>query len=262
MERLLARLERRFGALAIPNLTYFVVGGMAIVFVLSMVRPEFQGELTLDVRLVLRGQLWRLVTYLFLPTSDSMLWVIFSLWWVHLVGTTLEAEWGAFRLNLFYLVGMLGTTVAAIVTSQPETNTYLNASLFFAFATLFPDYQIRLYFLLPIRVKWLALVSAAFLVYAAVVGDWGTRAAIAVALSNYFLFFGGRLVDMARARNVQVRQAARRAETAPEPSFGLGARVCALCGAREADGADIRVCSCEKCGKPPRALCLEHARNH
>jgi membrane associated rhomboid family serine protease len=259
MERLLARLERRFGKYAIGNLTAIVVAGMAAVFLLSMIRPDLVGALTLDIEAVEHGQVWRLFTYLFLPRTFSIIWIIFSLGFVYYIGTNLESHWGSFQFNVYYALGMLGTTVAAFLTQGEQTNWWLNLSLMLAFGTLFPDEEIWMFFI-GIPAKWLAMIDAGYMVYGLVVGDWSQRAGILAAMSGYFLFFSGSLVDILRRRNLQVRQAARRASIGPtaQPS---ATRVCAICGARQEDGADIRVCSCAKCGGP-RSLCLEHARNH
>src|SRR5882757_7165859 len=110
MEQLLARLERRLGKFAVPNLTGFIIGGMAIVFVLSRFQHEFIGKLVLDFSAVQRGEVWRLVTYLFIPRDTgpsqmSVMWMLFTLYWLWFVGSTLEAEWGAFKLNVYYLIG-------------------------------------------------------------------------------------------------------------------------------------------------------------
>jgi len=265
MDALLARLERTFlGRLAIERLTTYVVGGMAVMFVLLYMKPELYPQLTLDPYYALK-QPWRFVTYFFLPTSRSLMWILFSLYWTWLVGTNLEHEWGAFKLNVYYILGALGTTAVAWLTGMPQANFWLNTSLFFAFATLFPNYEILLFFIVPIRVKWLALLMAGYIGFSFFEGDLGVKAAIGIAFGNYFLFFAGHLVALARGQQLQMKQAARRSsmrqaeEDAAPPS---GGRVCAICGATQEGGADIRVCSCEKCGGVPRELCLEHARNH
>jgi hypothetical protein len=197
------------------------------------------------------GQVWRLFTFLFIP-SDMSLWMLVGLYFTWWVGSSLETNWGAFKLNAYYFTGIFCTIVAALVAG-PQANTWLNVSLFLAFATVFPDVQILLMFILPIRVKWLA--------YSAAVGDWALRASILAALVNYALFFGGHWREALRTRNLGVRQKARREELRSEaPRHGN--RVCAICGAEEATGADIRVCSCEKCGGQRRDLCLAHAKSH
>lgn len=262
MSRLFARIERSLGRFAIERLTTFIVGGMALVFVLALSRPEFLDHLTLDPSRLAKEP-WRLVTYLFLPTSSSVFWFAFSLYWTWLIGTNLEQEWGAFRLNVYYLLGALGTTAAALITREPQGNFWLNTSLFFAFATIFPNYQITLFFIIPIRVKWLGLVTLALVGFSFFTGDLGVKAAIAVALGNYLVFFAGHLWRLARGTQLQAKQAMRRSSFRPpaDEEVESASKSCAICGARQSDGADIRVCSCEKCGSP-RQLCLEHARNH
>jgi hypothetical protein len=267
MDRFLARLERRFGRFAIPNLVFYVVAGMGLVWILSMTRPEVVDRLVLDMDAVRAGQVWRLGTFLFIPIASSswlplppwllMLITLYFTWWI---GVSLEQHWGAFKFNAYYFVGMLGT-IAVATFAGPQTNVWLNASMFLAFATAFPDVQILFMFILPIRVKWLGILAALGIGYAALAGGWGTRAAILVSFGNYLLFFGDHWMSLLRQRNVIVRQRAKR-EQFKDGDSPFGRRVCAMCGAREADGADIRVCSCEKCGGTPRTLCLEHARNH
>jgi membrane associated rhomboid family serine protease len=260
MESLLARLERRFGRYAIPNLILVVVGGMAVVWALSSQHPEMQERLFLDWPAVRRGQAWRLVTFLFVPfgSSFSLLLNLYFMWWV---GSSLEQHWGAFKFNVYYFAGVLGAIVAAMITGR-ASNVWLNdASLLLAFATLFPDVEILLFFILPIRVKWLGILSAGAAVFFFATGGWVTRAEIAASLAGYLLFFSGHWLDVWKGRGVVVRQKARRRELESDAPV-LRRRVCAICGASEADGTDIRVCSCEKCGGKPRELCLEHSRNH
>jgi Rhomboid family len=279
MEQLLARLERRFGRYAIHNLISVVVGGMAIVWVLSLLKPEFQDRLWLDIPAVRHGQVWRLVTFLFIPPPSKPMWVIINLYFTWWVGSSLEQRWGPFKFNAYYLLGALGTVVAAVIAG-PATNFWLDASLFLAFATVFPDVTILLFFLIPVRVKWLGIVAALFMAYAAATQGWGARGSIAASMVNYLVFFGEHWYAVLRDRGTVSRQKVRRESVRPAPG-GLrpgpggripgpmpdgrpvfGERVCAVCGAREAEGADIRVCSCEKCGGQQRSLCLVHARNH
>jgi membrane associated rhomboid family serine protease len=264
MDRLLARLERTFLArLAIERLTMLIVGGMAITYVLCRIRPDFAQHLVLYPQLV-PSQPWRLVTFLFLPPADRWeIWVLLELYFTWLVGTGLEHEWGALKFNVYYLLGAIGTAAAGWLTGTAQTNEYLNLSLFFAFATIYPDYEIRLFFVLPVKVKWLGIIAGGYLAFKVIESGTSTRVAIAVVFANYLLFFAGHIAALARGRQMLVRQAARRAEQRPRATEREeDVRACAICGAKQADGADIRVCSCEKCGGTPRQLCLDHARNH
>jgi hypothetical protein len=271
MEKILARLERRFGRYAIHNLIGLIVGGMAIVWVLSLLKPEFQDQLSLDIRAVRHGQVWRLVTFLFIPPPSQPIWVLINLYFTWWVGSSLEQHWGPFKFNVYYALGAIGTVVAALIAG-PATNLWLDASLFLAFATVFPEVTILLFFVIPVRVKWLGIVAALLMAYAAVTGGWGARASIAASMVNYVIFFGEHWVGIFTSRATVARQkarlesmrpsAGRSSSPSPDGRPVFGERVCAICGAREADGADIRVCSCEKCGGQPRTLCLDHARNH
>jgi hypothetical protein len=269
MERLLARLERRLGRFAIPNLAYVVYGGMGFIFLLSFVRPELEPFLKLDVHRVLQGQVWRLVTFIFLPPRgggflfpDHPFWTILGIYMFWMVASNLESHWGAFKLNAFYFLGLVGTIAAASISGMSVSNGWLNMSLFLAFATVFPDEVFQMFFILPVKAKWLGILDAALLGWALLTGDVAIRLGIAFAFANYTLFFAGFWLDWYKRRNLQVRQAARRAGAPPEAPTKAGARTCAICGASEDEGADIRVCSCDKCGGKPRNLCLPHARAH
>jgi hypothetical protein len=274
MERLLARLERRFGKHAIEHLPAFLVGGMALAFVGGLSRPEFIAALAFDPFAIRHGQVWRLITFLFIPESGrSYFFTLFNLYWLYFIGSSLEAQWGAFKLNVYYFVGVALTISGAFAVGGGASNVFLNYSLTFALATVFPDYEFLLMFLFRMKMKWLGWILVALSVYEASNGGPAAWAALAASFATYLLFFTPQLVAIARGRAVQMHQASRRQSLAPTseataptgltgPTGSLGQRACAMCGASEADGADIRVCTCEKCGGTPRLLCLAHARNH
>ena len=142
-----------------------------------------------------RGQVWRLITYIFIPTTNSPIWIIFVLLFLWFIGEGLERAWGAFRLNLFYFVGMIGTTIAAFFFGSNFSNTMLNATLFFAFAHFYPEEVIYIFFILPAKVKWIAWVAAALLLFGFVTGPNSYRMALVAAFANYLIFFGPELVS-------------------------------------------------------------------
>ena len=263
MERLLARLERKLGRFAIHNFTTYLVGAMAVAFAVGLFRPDMLEMMVFDPHLVAR-QPWRIVTFLAMPPTGSIFWIFFSLAFTYFIGNSLESNWGAFKYNVYYFVGALTTVAASFATGVPATNIFLNESLLFAVATLAPGFEI-LFFFFPIKLKWIGLFGFALVVYQFIQTDNGTRMIIAASFVNYLLFFGGHLLGLLRGRRVEVRQAARRASFRPpqvERAKEETGRACAICGARQDDGADIRVCTCEKCGGKARELCLAHARAH
>jgi len=135
---LLDKLERRFGFLGIPGLIRIVIGFTALVYVLVYLNRGFESFLTLDPALILRGQVWRLVTYIFIPQPFSPLWVLLALWFLWFIGEGLERAWGPFRLTLYFVVGMIGTTISAFFFGSNFSNGMLITSLFFAFARFIP----------------------------------------------------------------------------------------------------------------------------
>lgn len=177
----------------------YIVGAMAVVFVVDLVLPDtnIYYMLSLDMSRVKVGEIWRLVTFIFLPPSSSVIWIIFSLYFYWMIGSALEAQWGAFRFNLYYLTGILGSILAALITGY-STNTYLNLSLYLAFAILYPNFQLMLFFVIPVKVKYLALLSVAFYVYMLIVGDLSVKITIILSLINVILFFGGDIVTRIR----------------------------------------------------------------
>jgi membrane associated rhomboid family serine protease len=227
----LDKLERRFGFLAIPGLMRIVVAFTGLTFLLVRLNPGFRFMLDLDPGRIRHGEIWRLITYIFLPQTDSFLWVFLLLWFLWFIGEGLEQAWGAFRLTLYFIVGMIGTTVAAFFFGTRFSNSMLYASLFFAFAKFYPDQVIYLFFILPAKIKWMAWVSAAFLLFGFVVSTNSYRMALVAALANYLIFFGPEIIHDARHRGEVSARRKRYAQSARSEAEPL--HKCAVCGATE-----------------------------
>jgi len=233
----LDKLERRFGFLGIPGLIRIVIGFTALVYVLTLLNPGFLAVLDLDPARILHGQLWRLVTYIFIPRgigppgSMQTLWLLLALWFLWFIGEGLERAWGSFRLTLYFVVGMIGTTIAAFFFGSNFSNGMLIASLFFAFARFYPDEVIYILFVLPVKIKWLAWILAAYLLLRFVLQPNSYRAALIAAFINYFIFFGPEIIHLARhRRDVSTRR--RRFESQSRNATEALHR-CAVCGATE-----------------------------
>ena len=239
----LDKLERRLGFLAVPGLMRIVVGLTALVFMLVRLNPDFRFVLDLDPARVLHGEVWRLVTYIFLPQTASFLWIVLFLWFLWFIGDGLEQAWGAFRLTLYFFVGVIGTTAAAFFFGARFSNSMLYASLFYAFARFYPDQVIYILFILPVKIKWLAWVSAAFLLLGFFMNSNSYRMALVAALSNYLIFFGPEIVYEARHRgevSARRKRFATQSRSEAEPLHK-----CAVCGATELSdpNLDFRVAS-------------------
>jgi hypothetical protein len=266
MDRFLARVERRFGYLAIPGLSVWLVGLMALSFVLEFGKPGTLGRLMLDPARVMDGEYWRLVTWVFITPTMSPIWVLFTLAFYHTMATALEEQWGSFRFQLFLLVGMTLTTTMCMALGMVGTNTHLLMSLFLAFATLWPDYTIQLYFILPVKVKWLAWLDVAFIVLTVVTSPGLYKLFPVVALGNYLLFFAPHLLEQARGiRRVTERKGAMRDFQKASAAAKPATRTCAECGINDVTHprAEFRVCTCEeRCHGKATTLCLDHVRAH
>lgn len=189
--KLLDKMERKFGKIAIPNLSVLIIVGMFVVYAVNMIFPErgIMNMLTLDMSAALQGEFWRFISFIFLPPDSSVIFIVFALYFYYLAGSSLESQWGSYRFNVYYFIGIIGTIIAAVITGFGH-NMYLNLSLFLAFAVLFPDYEILLFFFIPIKVKYLAILDGIFLAIMLVLGSWSVKAAIIASLINFILFFG------------------------------------------------------------------------
>ncbi|HTL13258.1 MAG TPA: hypothetical protein VL588_12260 [Bdellovibrionota bacterium] len=202
--RWLSWLERRVGWLAIPQLGILLVTLQALGFLMILASPNYYFLLALEPHAVMAGQVWRVVTFLSLPLTTSPLWLIFTLWFMYFVVNTLEAEWGAFRATFYVLVSVVVTVAYSFATGYPVTDiSHFESSLFLAAAALYPEYEVSLFMILPIKMKWLALLGVGFLGMELWNGDWGTRGLLAATYSNYLIFFGPLHLD-------QIKSAIRR----------------------------------------------------
>jgi membrane associated rhomboid family serine protease len=227
----LDKLERRLGFLAVPGLVRIIVGISALIFFLVRFNPDLRFVFDLDPERIRHGEVWRLLTYIFIPQTFSFLWILFVLWFLWFIGDGLERAWGSFRLTLYVIVGMIGTTAAAFFFGSNFANSMLIASLFFAFARFYPDEIIYAFFILPVKIKWLAWASAALLLLGFFMKSNSYRMALVAALSNYLIFFGPEIVYEARHRR-EVSTRRRRFEIHSR-SEAEPLHKCAVCGATE-----------------------------
>lgn len=269
----------RFG---IPNLMRVIVIGNAAVYILSMLtmytNPAALDFLKFNLNGLLHGEIWRIVTFIFYPSASSPLMLIISLYFYYWIGSTLEQQWGTAKFNLYYFSGMLLTVIGAILASLITGNsfisvagtTYVNLSMFFAFAFLFPDTQVLLFFIVPIKMKWLAYLDAALfavdVVRSLLAGNWGGALLPVIALLNFAVFIWPEVHYMAdraayrhRPQTVQFKRAAQQQQK-QEQQQGYHHK-CAVCGRTDTDYPDLQFRYCSKCAGY-HCFCQDHIFTH
>jgi len=251
------RAEAKFGHIAIPGLPRIIVGFNALVFLLYNLNPYFLQYLTLDPDMVMKGQVWRLVTYIFIPSFGGFLpgWLsaAFYLLFLWFVANGCEEAFGPFKFTWYYLTGMIGITAAAFFFGGNFSNILLNTSLLFAFARFYPEVVIYLFYVLPVKVKWLAWFTAAVLILEFLGGSMEYRIGLIVALANYFLFFGPGLVAEARQRN-EIAARRRRFEQEARTTDTEPLHRCAVCDRTEISAPQLEF----RVAKDGQEYCMEH----
>ena len=191
------KLERRFGKYAVPNLMKYICVIYVVGYLIQMFNPLlYFYYLDLDAEAILHGHIWRIITFIFYPPSTSFLWMIVALFVYYSLGMTLERVWGTFKYNFFYFTGVILLVLAAILIylvtgySVQLYPTYMTFSIFLAYSLTFPETTFLLYFIIPIKAKWLAIAEVVlYLFYFVALPGLGNKVAILVSLLNVALFF-------------------------------------------------------------------------
>lgn len=266
----------------IPNLMKIIVGGNIIVYLLAMFAGwDSISFLAFNLHHVLHGEIWRLITFIFYPTNSGLFFLVVSLYFYYFIGTTLEREWGTAKFNLYYLSGVILTLVSTIVASllsgynlTVAGTSYINMSMFLAFAMLYPDTQVLLFFIIPLKIKWLAWIDVGFfgisilssLMQGNLVG-WMTPL---IAILNFVVFFWTAIMDeinyrQGRARHqsshqtIQFKQAVRQ-QKKKEENRGYRHK-CEICGRTDTDYPNLEFRYCSRCAGY-HCFCQDHIFNH
>lgn len=278
----LNKLERKYGRYAIHNLMLYISILYATGFIVNQINPTFYSEyLMLDIQKVLHGEIWRIVTFLIQPQFSNMLYAAIGIYFYYWIGSTLEKSWGAFRFNLYYLSGMLLNVLAIIIifivtgTSYIMGMEYINYAMFLAFAVLFPDVQILLFFIIPIKIKYIAYLDAAFILISLIryfaSGDYYMCLAILLALGNFILFFMTSRNykrfspgEVKRKRNFKSQvQSGQKGNNVVD--FNGRKKItrhkCAVCGRTELDDENLEFRFCSKCDGNYE-YCMDHLFTH
>lgn len=260
----LNKLERKIGKFYIRNLMLIIIAGTILVFAFTMMSPDSNliDRIILNPSKVKEGEVWRLVTFIFVPSSGSIISFMFSMYFNYLAGTGLENEWGEFKFNFYYFVGMIATIIVSMITGVSTTGSFINMSLFLAFAMVYPDFKILLFYVLPVKVKYLAifdgiLIAINFITYLSIFSIGGMLITL-VPVINFFIFFGKQLVRGTRSNATNFkRQQKFKSQVRPIEVLHR----CEVCGITEAQDPNMEFRYCSKCsGK--QCYCINHIRDH
>jgi membrane associated rhomboid family serine protease len=256
--KLLDKLDRKIGRFAIPNLTIYLIAGQSFFYVMYLTNKLERSATILTADLVMQGEWWRLFTLPFDPPRQSLIFTLFAWYFFYMLGSTLEQHWGEFRYNVYLLFGCLMTVAASfLVPAYPVSNTFLAGSVFLAFAALFPDYQILLFFILPVRIKWLALLTWLGYAYQIIFGDWATRLMVLAATANFLVFFAQDIITNLRYGR---RQIVKKAAGMTRKDDGPRHR-CTTCGITDQSHPEMDFRYCPQCNGQ-HGYCREHIFGH
>lgn len=282
----MSSFERRFGKFAIKNLSFILVLCYAVGYFFELIDRSntLIYYLTLNPYAILHGQIWRLVTWILIPpSSGGIFFTLIMLYFYCSIGTTLERTWGTYRYNVYIFGGMLFTIVGSfllmgycylfqaeqIALYTPEmffsavstvfSTYYINMSIFLGFAATFPDAQVLLMFIIPIKVKWLGIIYGVMLVYEFLIYNVYNKFAILASLLNFIVFF----LTSRNMMHLNPKQIHRRQEFKRDirKNTGITKHKCAICGRTEVDSPNMQFRFCSKCDGNYE-YCEEHLYTH
>lgn len=296
MGNIINKLERKFGRYAINNLALYIIGGYVIGYIFEFINSGLMDALTLNPYRIFHGEIWRLFTWVLVPPSDFGLFTIIMLFFYYSLAKNLEYSWGAFRFNLYIFSGIVMTIIGAIIyyfvseavimkqlaDSLSDVSSlasvkdayykqmfsffstyYINLSIFLAFAACYPNMQVMLYFIIPIKIKWLAyldVVVLAFEIYRFIqAGVWAGVVAIVVSLLNFVVFFfATRNVQRISPKEIhRKRNYSKQVNSASRTTI----HKCAICGRTNEDDDSLEFRFCSKCDGNYE-YCQDHLFTH
>jgi membrane associated rhomboid family serine protease len=256
----------------------YIVFISAAVFLISIM--DTQGRLIPQMRFIpdyiLEGQVWRLITWVFIPIQGNPIFTAIALYFYYFIGTTLEREWGKGKFTIYYALGILLNIIGGFIirytlgTIPLVIPIFLNFSLFFAFAVLFPDFTIRLFLIIPIKIKWAALLNAAFFLWsiisALVVQNFAEAFMPVIALLNFFLICGNDLLSRFRPLKAQGKsQFSSFKKEAKKTKRNIDSQPyrhkCEVCGKTDTEYPDLEFRYCSRC-EGYHCFCIDHIDRH
>lgn len=261
----------------IPNLMLYISLGSALVYLFS----QFSGNyilyyyLAFDRELILQGQLWRLISYPLTYGTNSLLLTAISLFCYYSLGRAMEHVWGTLKFNLFYLSGVLMMDIFCMIFGGRAAVTYLNLSLFLGYATMYPNAQFLLFFIIPVRAWIFALVDLALVLLSLITDPFPANIFSVISLANYFLFFGKDVLNVIPLtwRIKLGRASAGKAKKATGPKVVIFTNTkthpetppyshrCTVCGRTDISDPELEFRYCSRCNGY-YCYCQDHINSH
>ena len=277
----LNKMERKIGKYAIPNLMIYLIAAYCIGFVIYTVNPNFMLMLTLSPYHILHGQVWRLITWILMPTDTRVFSLLIMALLYYQLGSALERSWGTFRFNVYIFGGMLFTVIGAfilygiyaaagtgsletisLISSLTFTTNYINLTIFLAFAVMYPEMQILLFFIIPVKMKWMAVVYAVLIAINLILTSWGGRIAIIMSILNFLIFFlSTRNYRRVSPKEIHRKQVFKSQMQEPRRGSMVTKHKCAVCGRTELDDPNLEFRFCSKCDGNYE-YCQDHLFTH
>jgi hypothetical protein len=269
MNSLINKLERKLGFKGIPDLPLYIVAGQVLLFFAMQSQPEFYNWTILSRQHVFQGELWRLLTFVFIPPTTNLLFAVFAWYIFYTMNVALEAEWGNCKLTIFLALGYFATILGTLCGgSGIVDNRFFLASTFLAFASLHPTYELLLFFVLPVQIKFISLFTWALYLLAWLSGGAEQKITIMAGILSYVVFFGESafltVKQWIRKKSFQQKQAnssLSKGGTLSVEKNKRYTRKCSVCGITDEDDSDLEFRYCTKCAGSP-CFCLPHLKVH
>ena len=267
-------MERKFGRYALTNLSMYIVLTYAAGYLLYMVTPQVLNYMTLEPVMILRGQVWRIVSWLLIPPStQNIFFTLITLMFYYSIGTSLERTWGAFRYNVYIFSGILMTIIGAFILyfvlggnvlfGGLFSTYYISMSIFLAYAATYPNNQVLFMMIIPLKIKWLGVAYALMILAEMIQSGWAVRVAIICSLMNFIIFFFmTRNMSRYNPKEIHRRREFQRAvHRSQVNNNGITKHKCAICGRTEKDGEHLEFRFCSKCNGNYE-YCQDHLFTH
>lgn len=269
----LNRMERKFGRYALRNLPTIIIVIYVIGYTIYAIQPRLLSYLTLEPYYILRGQVWRLLSWVLIPPESLSIFTVIMLFFYYSLGRTLEYTWGVFRFNVYIFSGILFTVLGAfllyfilggnVAFGMLFSTYYINMSIFLAFAFSYPEMQVLLMFIIPVKMKWMGALYGVFIIYEFIRTNWVGKVAIIASLLNFvvFLLLTRRRISPVSPKEFRRKQEFKRNVSKNAPPKAGPIHKCAVCGRTEKDGDHLEFRYCSKC-EGEYEYCQDHLFTH